>query len=557
MPLIGHWEALGRIGRMDYNALPPDDAELPVILADLTNRAQHGDVSIRREAIERIYELAFKVRAKAAAAIPCLVGGLVDSDPRIGERSLWALNYCAPDSIKPLVECLSHTAAFVRERAAHSLGNIGDDVRDVAATKLRDLLADSDQAVRKRAAWALGLMHDECRNTVRLLVDMITNGTLMDAGAALHALGNIGKSAGSDFLAPYRTQILGALDSPAAESRRWALYAAESVGLDVQAWADTLVKVVRHDESAEVRSEALSTLKGLASSVDLESAMPTLVARLAEAGREASLACEVLGEMRPRPTGAVVFLQELLHRDDLVLAAASALWRIEGRADSIIPAMRRVFDDKGESVCDLICELGPAASPLIPEVIKALGEENWDLQWAAADALKAIASADPMALRALLDALAHPSPIVRSSSARGLAVAGIAAARPLTDLLVDVADPRAPWAAYALGEMGPPAAESLPYLGAGMRSGSEPLAGCCAIAVARIAGEIGAVPFLVATLRSDDPAAPRQAAAKALAELGPAATAAMEALEAVVDDDDIDVAYAAVQALVAIRGTPH
>jgi HEAT repeat protein len=545
------------IGSVDYNAAPPDDAELPAILADLTDRAGHVDVNVRREAIERIYELAIKVHAKVAAAIPSLVGGLVDPDPKIGESALWALHYCAPDSIDPLVECLSHQVAFVRERAAHSLGNIGDIARDAAALRLRDLLGDSDQAVRQRGAWALGLMHDACGDTVRLLAGMITNGTLVDAGAALHALGNIGKSAGPDFLAPYREQILAALDSPGTESRRWALYAAESVGLDVQTWADTLVRVVRQDESAEVRSAALSTLKGIASSVDLEFAVSTLVARLVESGREASLTCDVLGAMRPRPIGAVPFLQKVLTRDELVLPAASALWRIAGRADSIVPAMRRIFDDYGEGVCDLICELGPAASPLIPDVIKGLAEENWDLQWAAADALQAIASSDQMVLGTLLNALAHPSPIVRSAPARALAAAGVVAVRPLKALLVDVSDPRASFAAYALGEMGPAAAESLSDLRAGMQAGSEPLAGCCAIAVARIAGEIGAVPYLVATLRSDDPVAPRQAAAKALAELGPAATAAVGALEALVHNDDIDLADASMQALIAIRGTPH
>ncbi len=66
---------------MDYNAPPPDDAELPAILADLTDRSGHLDVNIRREAIQRIYELALKVHAKAAAAIPSLVSGLVDPDP--------------------------------------------------------------------------------------------------------------------------------------------------------------------------------------------------------------------------------------------------------------------------------------------------------------------------------------------------------------------------------------------------------------------------------------------------------------------------------------------
>lgn len=542
---------------MDYTAPPPDDAELPALLAELTDQARHADVNTRRQAIEEIYELALKVHSKAAAAIPTLIGGLHEPDPKIGESSLWALNYCAPDSIDPLVVCLHHEAAFVRERAAHSLGNIGDSARDAATTSLRGLLCDIDQAVRRRVAWALGLMHDTSAETVRLLAGMITNGTLEDAGAALHALGNIGKSAGPAFLATHREEILASLDSPGADARRWALYAAEAVGLDVQAWADTLVNVVRRDESSEVRSAALSALKIIATSVNLEFAVPTLVARLAESGREASLACDVLGAMRPRPTGAIPFLRETLTRDELVLSAASAMWRIEGRAESIVPAMRRVFDDYGEGVCDLICELGPAASPLIPDVIKALAEENWDLQWAAADALRAIASSERMVLPSLLDALAHSSPIVRSAAARALAATGVAAVKPLKALLVDASDSRASWAAYALGEMGPVAAESLPDLRANMRTGSEPLAGCCAIAVARIAGDIGAVPYLVATLRSDEPVAPRQAAAKALAELGPAATAAVGALDALVDDEDVDVADAAVQALLAIRGVPH
>jgi HEAT repeat protein len=401
-------------------------------------------------------------------------------------------------------------------------------------------------------------MHDACGDTVQLLAGMITNGTLGDAAAALHALGNIGKSADSAFLAPYRDRILAALGSPSSDARRWALYAAESVGIDAQAWADVLVNVVRRDESSEVRSAALTSLKRIASSIDLASAVPALTARLVEPRREAALTCEVLGEMRPRPTGAIPFLQAALARDELVRSAGSALWRIEARADSIVPAIRRVFDDYGEGACDLICELGPAASPLIPDVIKALAEENWDLQWAAADALRAIASSDQVVLPPLLDALAHSSPIVRSASARALAAAGVVAVNPLRALLADHSEPRASWAAYALGEMGTVAAESLSDLRAGMRVGLEPLASCCAIAVARIAGDIEAVPHLMATLRSEDQqVAPRQAAAKALGELGPAAVAAVGALEALLDEEDIDVADAAMQALLAIRGAPH
>lgn len=386
---------------------------------------------------------------------------------------------------------------------------------------------------------------------------MVTNGTPVDAGAALHALGNIGKSAGPDFLAPYREVVLAAIRSPEMDSRRWALYAAESIGLDRQTWADALGSIVLQDESAEVRSAALSTLKEIAPSVDLTSALPTFVARLAETGREASLACGVLAAMRPRPMSAVPVLREILSRDELVIPAASALWRIEGRADAIVPALRRVFKDNGEGVCDLICELGPAAQALIPDVIQALAEENWDLQWAAADALRAISSSDAAVLSSLLEAFDHPSPIVRSASARAMAAAGATAVRPLDALLLDASDARASLAAFALGEIGPGATDALANLRAGMRSGSQPLTGCCAIAVARIAADAAAVPYLVATLSSEDPAAPRKVAAEALAELGPAARAAIEALEALADDEDCDVANASAQAFTAIREQPH
>lgn len=51
--------------------------------------------------------------------------------------------------------------------------------------------------------------------------------------------------------------------------------------------------------------------------------------------------------------------------------------------------------------------------------------------------------------------------------------------------------------------------------------------------------------------------APRRAAASALAEIGPAALAAVAALEALLEDDDFDVQQAAEEALAAIQGRSH
>lgn len=193
-----------------------------------------------------------------------MIAALLDADPKIGESASWAIKYCAPDSIDDLVECLHHERAQVRERAAHALGNIGDLCRAAAAPVLRALLHDEDAAVRKRAAWALGLVHDPSADTVRTLTQVPAHGTAGDVAAALHALGNIGKAAGPASLAAHKPMILAGLERPEADARRWALYAAESVGLEAQAWALLLVDLVRREGSSEIRCVALECRRSAA-----------------------------------------------------------------------------------------------------------------------------------------------------------------------------------------------------------------------------------------------------------------------------------------------------
>src|SRR5262249_59773651 len=115
----------------------------------------------------------------------------------------------------------------------------------------------------------------------------------------------------------------------------------------------------------------------------------------------------------------------------------------------------RVFDNLGQSVCDGICEIGPAAAPLIEKVIGALDSQDWDLQWAAADALGAIASNRADVVAALTTALGHPSPIVRSAAARAFAAIGPATVPALIAILeAPDDDDRREWAADAPRPMG-------------------------------------------------------------------------------------------------------
>ena len=542
---------------MDVNAPPPHDLDLPGVVARLVARAKTKNPDDRRDAIEQMYELAYKVGPKVANAIPMLIDGLADPDPKVGESSLWALHYCQPDSIEPLIGCLTHPLPPVRERAAHSLGSIGEDAR-MASPALRRLLTDQEPTVRSRAAWALGLLHDAERATVAALVSMISNGTSQDRHSALHALGNIGKAANDPtLLTPHQSLIMAALNDWDGNVRRWALYAIESLPMDPQSCANLMVTLVLRDESSTVREAALSRLKELAPMVDLSGSAEALLGALDKTHREASLACEVLAMVSPKPMVAVSRLHQALGKDQLVLPAAAALWKIEQRADAILPALERVFDDYDESVCDLICALGPAAAPMLPKLIEALSKENWDLQWAAADALGAVASSDMKVVTTLLDALSHPSPIVRSSTARALAKTGPVALPALRSMVVDRSDPRGSFAAYALGEMGAAAAEALPDLRAGMKDDEAALSRCCAIAVVQIAGGVDAVPYLIEALQGEDASGLRRAAASALGQLGPAARDAAPALEALLDEEDFDLHQAAAQALAAIRGAAH
>jgi hypothetical protein len=61
------------ISVMDTNSPPPSDKKLPSVVADLLRLARASSIEDRRGAIEKLYELAYKVGPKIADAIPTLI----------------------------------------------------------------------------------------------------------------------------------------------------------------------------------------------------------------------------------------------------------------------------------------------------------------------------------------------------------------------------------------------------------------------------------------------------------------------------------------------------
>jgi HEAT repeat protein len=510
------------------------DQAIAEIIFRVAGEIRHADGPRRQTAIRDLSDLCRKVRVRARAAIPIWLELLADADKEIGENASYGLSYSAPDSLEPLIDQLGHHNPTVRQRACSSFGTIGKEAI-IAAHRIVLLLADPVQEVRSRAAWALGLIGDARQPTIAALFDMARAGTTEDRRSALHGLGGLAKAAAD--LAPLRARQQEIFDAlrDADDDVRWsACYAIKHLDLDPAFLVDLIVPRLS-DRSERVEEIAIRQLKDLAEDIDLTSYLAP-ICQVVRRGRNrsAAIACEVIGMLGPRAHAAVPFLIDALNGEDefTIIAAAVALWRVDRRIDVALPHLARLFPDFGETVCDAISQIGPAAAPLIDQVLAALEADDWDLQWAAADALGSMGSSDPAALATLTAALGHESGIIVSAAATALARIGAAAVPVLSDILLQPDDPRAEWAADALGRIGPAAGAAAEPLLAQLHSPRRGLAAWSAIALAKITGDERAVPMLVKLLERTDGADLREQAALGLKIVGPRASEAAGALNA-------------------------
>lgn len=512
-------------------------------VARLAKELTGASVERRREIAEALYELCRENGCIVGAVSP-LLQCLADADDKTGESALWGLRYCAPDSIEPLIDCLAHIEPRVRERAAHSLGNMGDDAR-AAADALRRLLADATPAVRSRAAWALGLVHDTSPRTVETLFRMTETNEARDRSAAFHALGNIGKALESPtLLQSRRSDILRAMQDPDTDTRRWALYAWEGLRSGREEALLVLGAILRNEESERVSEAAMALLKKLDPGPDLAALVPTIARFVDRGGSGARDACEILGALGASAGEARSTLLDAARRreDGIAIHAALALWAIEHEPDRVLPTLERLIDSHDVEVCDAISTIGPAASPLLQALLDAINkEEDWDFQWAAIGALGAIAEGNAAVVPALVHALGHASAIVRGSAARALARVGVGAVPELTRLVAERGEARAEWAADALGRIGPLAADAVPTLHQALQQGSAALKFWAAFALAKVAADVSVASILIETLGQSDRSDLRQAAVEALGELPPKTPGLARALERALDDDDDEV----------------
>lgn len=549
---------------------PSDDEVARQVRAWVSELTDAG-ASRSEEILKSISELSWKAGPRMAGVIPILLRWPASEDREIEDSVCYALRNCSPASISPLLTLLRGASEASRQRAAYTLGLMGTDVGKMFAQVADGLLTsldDTSETVRKKAALALGLVRDSRSPTVAKLLAIAQGDTLPNRASALHAIGNICRSLDEDgeheppHSEDIKNTVLTALDDSDADVRYSACHALEMLKLPADEHFSQIIRIVETDTSTRVQGRAASQLPKLAERCDLSSATARLASLISRDKQLALEACEALGKIGPPAIAAAPALRSAIEADDdyLAIKAVEALWRVERRADLILPVLDRLFENNGESVCDIICQLGPVARPLLPKLLDALAQDDyWDLQWAAADAVGYIASADADTLDSLKVALTHNSPIVRSAAANALGRVGTPAIPLLVEMLSnDAYESKAQeYAAHALARMGPPAISALAQLKKKLQSHERGLRQWSAIALAKIAGDAAAVPELIGILEDDELGDIWTLGCEALAAIGPAATASRDRLLALAACPIEEVQTAAKLAIEAIDRQPN
>src|SRR5438105_528559 len=212
----------------------------------------------------------------------------------------------------------------------------------------------------------------------------------------------------------------------------------------------------------------------------------------------------------------------LEHRHRAVLALTTMQSADKATIAALIEGLGDEEDLVSTSVARILGQLGPHAKSAVPALEEGLKSENVERRATAAHALWRITRQ-----HAALEVLAEIAKDKKSAPTGRI------------------------WAALALGEIGPPARDAVPFLKKTLADDNEYLRLTAAGALWNIARKRAAIPVLVEALKSED-ANTRSAAAHQLSSVGADAREAVPALATALADAEFLVRVSAVLALASI-----
>jgi HEAT repeat protein len=228
-------------------------------------------------------------------------------------------------------------------------------------------------------------------------------------------------------------------------------------------------------------------------------------------------------------------------------------------AGKAAPAVARLLEDADASVRDgalrVLSNLGPAAGDVAAGVAARLADSDPEVRKSAANALAHVARGAE-AMQPVLALFADPQAEVREAAGWALLrqPAGPASLSVLMRALADPNTSVAGIAAMAIGKLGAPAKDAVSSLGRLLESPDSTLRQRAAAGLKGLGPTAAAAtPRLVTALGHEETAGGKRTYLAALEAIGPAAKAALPAVERCAKDQDDGVREAAQATLAALR----
>jgi HEAT repeat protein len=384
---------------------------------------------------------------------------LDDPDYRVMQRATDVLLHIGAESASVLLDACERGDVRLHRRAAAVLVRLGAPAAPGLVAALKD------KGLQPRVEVALARLGPAA-------VPALREGLTEEKGgeAAAHVLGLIGPSA-SDAV-PDLIALLKRSQAP-TPLRSEAAFALGRIGEPTDRRAadfrgDIIAALIASltDDKREVREQAAEALGWIGPPA--REATAALSAALKDKEAKAALkACQALsfiGDAGSMPALLAAFQSQ---RAEVAAEAGRALWRLQSKAEPIVPALLTAAQgptEKSAAARELLASFGPR---VVPVLVKALHAEEAAQREAAADVLGRIGPPARAAGPALIDALKDNSSAVALMAAMALAQVDSRRGGAAVQLLADSLE--VPGAALALANIGPDARAAVPALIAALR----------------------------------------------------------------------------------------
>jgi len=365
--------------------------------------------------------------------LTAIINALGDKDALVSYRASQVLRGMSGDIAGPLVEALGSDNETLRQNAARVLGHFGAD----ATWPLINLLQDESPNTRAAAAMALGKIGAEAKHAVPALIDTLADPEKNVRAEAIRALGCIGP--GAKYAVP---ALIEKLDKDESDIRPLAASALAAIGPDAKDAVNTLRKEVSYGGS-ETRVNSVKALYFI--DPDAMDCVDFLAEEFTGAFQLTRnlYAAYALRDIGPGAAKAVPVLVKGLKSQmyETRWAAADALEGIGRRAAKAVPELTDSLKDKDywmrKKVAWALGNIGPKAKDALPALNEMFQSENRiEVRIAVAYAIAKISGNKGDALSFLIDSLDDEDWLVRAYAAEALGEIGPIAAEGLDKLRV-------------------------------------------------------------------------------------------------------------------------